>query len=214
VFRKDKDASSTATAVDEAAVLDNLRKIIDPDLHRDIVSLGMIKDLTINPGDGGARVSFTFELTTPACPVRDQFKKQAEAATLDIPGVAMVDVKMSANVRASGPASGAGQIQLPGVKNVIAVGSGKGGVGKSTSAAAFALIASQQGKRVLVIDTDPQSALSRQLGLETRSVDVNLVDTPGHADFIAEGRARPADPRRRRPRHLWRRGRPADRHAS
>ena len=105
MFRRDKGAESTALAVDESAVLDNLRKIIDPDLHRDIVSLGMIKDLAINPGEGGARVSFTFELTTPACPVRDQFKKQAEAATLDVPGVAAVDVKMSANVRSSGPAA-------------------------------------------------------------------------------------------------------------
>ncbi len=154
LFRKEKVESAAPVGVSEGAVLDNLRKIIDPDLHRDIVSLGMIKDLAINPGDGGARVSFTFELTTPACPVRDQFKKQAEAATLDVPGVSAVDVKMSANVRSSGPASGAGQIQLPGVKNIIAVGSGKGGVGKSTVAANLAAALARSGAKVGLLDAD------------------------------------------------------------
>ncbi len=101
--------------VTKEAVMDALRTIIDPDLHRDIVSLGMIKDLEIRPESDGARVAFTFELTTPACPVRDQFKSQAEAAVMNVPGVTKVDVTMSANVRQSGAGS-AGQIQLPGVK--------------------------------------------------------------------------------------------------
>ncbi|HEX6507592.1 MAG TPA: Mrp/NBP35 family ATP-binding protein, partial [Chloroflexota bacterium] len=109
---------------------------------------------TIDPGERGSNVSFTFELTTPACPVRDQFKRQAEEAVLRVPGVGAVDVKMSANVRSSGPASGSGQIQLPRVKNIIAVGSGKGGVGKSTVAANLATALAQSGAKVGLLDAD------------------------------------------------------------
>lgn len=183
MFRKDRGVQSTAVAVDEGAVLANLRKIIDPDLHRDIVSLGMIKDLAINPGDGGARVSFTFELTTPACPVRDQFKQQAEAATLDVPGVATVEVKMSANVRSSGPAGSAGQIQLPGVKNVIAVGSGKGGVGKSTVAANLAVALAQSGARVGLLDADmygPSVPALMGIRAQPRVDDKTLIPNEAH----------------------------------
>src|SRR5579884_3101224 len=100
----------TAPAVTKEAVMDALRQIIDPDLHRDIVSLGMIKQLEIRPSENGSHVSFTFELTTPACPVRDRFKSQAEEVVSAIPGVTGVDVTMSANVRSSAPHSTAGQI--------------------------------------------------------------------------------------------------------
>ncbi len=81
--------------IDSAAVLDALKVVRDPDLNRDIVSLGFIKDLKI---DGG-RVAFTIELTTPACPVKDQMREQATAAVRALPGVAQVDVQMSARVR-------------------------------------------------------------------------------------------------------------------
>ena len=81
--------------VEQSAVLDALKVVQDPDLHRDIVSLGFIKDLKI---DGG-RVAFTIELTTPACPVKDQMRDQARAAVLRVPGVSAVDVQMSARVR-------------------------------------------------------------------------------------------------------------------
>lgn len=142
------------TEVTKEAVMDALRQIIDPDLHRDIVSLGMIKGLEIAAEDDGAHVSFTFELTTPACPVRDQFKSQAETAVRNVPGVASVDVTMTANVRQSGPAGGSGQIQLPNVRNIIAVGSGKGGVGKSTVAANLAAALAVSGARVGLLDAD------------------------------------------------------------
>src|SRR4030095_16667620 len=81
--------------VEQTAVLDALRVVKDPDLHRDIVSLGFVKDVRI---DGG-NVRFTVELTTPACPVKDQLRDQARAAVLQIAGVTSVDVQMSAAVR-------------------------------------------------------------------------------------------------------------------
>ncbi|GAC1474500.1 MAG: iron-sulfur cluster carrier protein ApbC [Chloroflexota bacterium] len=153
LFKKDR-AGSTPTAVTHEAVLDSLRQIIDPDLHRDIVSLGMIKDLKIRDEDRGAHVGFTFELTTPACPVREQFKSSAESAVMAVPGVASVDVSMSANVRQSAPPTSGQQIQLATVKNVIAVGSGKGGVGKSTVAANLATALARTGARVGLLDAD------------------------------------------------------------
>jgi len=136
-------------AVEQAVVLDALRAVKDPDLHRDIVSLGFIKNLRV---DGG-RVAFTIELTTPACPVKDQMRDQARAAVMQIAGVSAVDVQMSANVRvAAGPDST--RALLPGVKNVIAVGAGKGGVGKTTVAVNLAIALAKCGSRVGMVDGD------------------------------------------------------------
>jgi ATP-binding protein involved in chromosome partitioning len=149
LFNKDD-----TTSVTKEMVMDALRQIIDPDLHRDIVSLGMIKQLEIKNTGGGAAVSFTFELTTPACPVRDRFKSQAEQVVSAIPGVSSVDVTMSANVRSSSPTSKQGQLELPNVKNIIAVGSGKGGVGKSTVAANLATALAASGASVGLLDAD------------------------------------------------------------
>src|SRR5450432_3265391 len=114
-------------AIDETRVLNALAVVKDPDLGRDIVSLGFIKDLKIT----GDRVSFTIELTTPACPVKDQMRDQARAAVQQVPGVSAVEVAMSARVREAVSADGTRQL-VKGVKNVIAVGAGKGGVGKTT----------------------------------------------------------------------------------
>jgi len=150
LFKREK----TESTVTKEAVMDALRQIIDPDLHRDIVSLGMIKQLEIAPKNGGSQVSFTFELTTPACPVRDQFKSKAEEVVNAIPGVSRVNVNMSANVRQSAPTSSKAQIELPNVKNVIAVASGKGGVGKSTVAANLAVALAQTGAKVGLMDAD------------------------------------------------------------
>src|SRR5215813_5943057 len=116
-------------ALEPSAVLDALKVVRDPDLNRDIVSLGFIKDLKI---DGG-RVGFTIELTTPACPVKDLMRDQAKAAVSAVPGVSAVDVAMSAQVRAVTRPE-AGRQPVDGVKNIIAVGAGKGGVGKTTVA--------------------------------------------------------------------------------
>src|SRR5438105_560906 len=103
-------------------VLEALGGIKDPDLGRDVVSLGMIKELEVSPE---GKVSFTFELTTPACPVRDRFKSQAEDAVGGIAGVTGVEVRMTANVRPAFLRPKPSEI-LPGVKQTIAVAPGKG----------------------------------------------------------------------------------------
>jgi ATP-binding protein involved in chromosome partitioning len=136
--------------VDQARVLEALKAVRDPDLNRDIVSLGFVKALRIE--DDG-RVAFTIELTTPACPVKDQMRDQARAAVMQIAGVQSVDVTMSARVREAVGADGPRQ-SLAGVKNVIAVGAGKGGVGKTTVAVNLAIALAKCGSRVGLIDAD------------------------------------------------------------
>jgi ATP-binding protein involved in chromosome partitioning len=136
-------------APSEQQVLDALATIVDPDLGRDVVSLGMIKDLRIS--DAG-EVAFTFELTTPACPVRDRFKTQAEESVGTLAGVSGVAVKMTANVR-PGFMRQATEM-LPGVKQTIAVASGKGGVGKSTVAVNLAAALHRSGAKVGLLDAD------------------------------------------------------------
>src|SRR4029077_5303255 len=110
----------------------------------------MIKELEVSPQ---GRVSFTFELTTPACPVRDRFKSQAEDAVHEIPGVTGVDVRMTANVRQAFMRPKPSEI-LPGVKQTIAIASGKGGVGKSTVAVNIAAALSKSGAAVGLLDAD------------------------------------------------------------
>jgi ATP-binding protein involved in chromosome partitioning len=135
--------------LDRETVLTALRVVVDPDLRKDIVTLGFVKDLAI---DGG-KVTFTIELTTPACPVKDQLREQALAAVRALPGVSDVGVQMTANVRSvSMPETG--RTPLPGVKNIIAVGAGKGGVGKTTVAVNLALALAKCGGRVGVLDGD------------------------------------------------------------
>jgi ATP-binding protein involved in chromosome partitioning len=138
-----------AVSVERDAVLQSLRVVIDPDLRRDIVSLGFIKDLSIS----GGHVSFAIELTTPACPVKDQMREQAAAAVRAVAGVSDVDVRMTANVR-SVSAPELGRPQWPGVKNIIAVGAGKGGVGKTTMSVNLALALARCGGRVGILDGD------------------------------------------------------------
>jgi ATP-binding protein involved in chromosome partitioning len=150
--------------VTEPAVLGALKDVKDPDLHQDIVTLGFIKNLKI---DGG-RVSFTIELTTPACPVKEQMREQAHAAVVAVPGVTSVNVEMSASVRAvMGPE--AGRAPVDGVKNVIAVGAGKGGVGKTTVAVNLAIALAKCGGRVGMIDGDIYGPnVPMMLGIKTQ----------------------------------------------
>jgi len=128
------------------AVLNRLRSVKDPELHKDVVSLNMIREVRVT----GGRVHVHLELTTPACPLREQLERDVKAAVGGLPGVTDVELEMSAQVRSSRP----GSAQLPGIKNVIAVGAGKGGVGKSTAAVLLASGLRRSGAAVGLLDAD------------------------------------------------------------
>jgi ATP-binding protein involved in chromosome partitioning len=134
-------------SVTKEQVLSALRNVQDPDLHKDIVTLGFVKDVEVKGGE----VDFTIELTTPACPVKDQLKSQAESLVGALPGVTAARAKMTANVSTRG---GFGRQQVPGVRNIVAVGAGKGGVGKSTTAVNVAVALARMGARVGLLDGD------------------------------------------------------------
>jgi ATP-binding protein involved in chromosome partitioning len=132
----------------EAGVLDALRVIQDPDLHKDIVALGFVKNVRI----ADTRVALTIELTTPACPVKDMMRDQARAALMAL-GASEVDVEMTAQVRGAGRPE-QGQVPVEGIKNIITVGAGKGGVGKTTVAVNLAVVLARLGSRVGLLDAD------------------------------------------------------------
>lgn len=142
------DSQTNMNQISEQAILEKLKNIVDPDLHKDIVSLGFVKDMKIDGGD----VSFRIVLTTPACPIKEAFETEAKQLVSKIEGVKSVRVVMDAEVpKGRGIA---GNMALPNVKNIIAVSSGKGGVGKSTVAVNLAVSLALDGAKVGLMDAD------------------------------------------------------------
>jgi ATP-binding protein involved in chromosome partitioning len=136
--------------VTQAAVLSALARVQDPDLKRDLVALGMIRDLIVDAREGS--VKFRVVLTTPACPVKAKLEAECREVVSSVPGVKKVDVKMDAEVRRAAGAPTGNAIN--GVAHIIAVSSGKGGVGKSTVAVNLATALAMEGARVGLMDAD------------------------------------------------------------
>ncbi|OGO41226.1 MAG: chromosome partitioning protein [Chloroflexi bacterium RBG_16_58_14] len=137
----------TAQTITQQAVMAALSKVQEPELHRDLVTLNMIRNLEIQ----GSKVHFTILLTTPACPLRSQIEREARQAVAALPGVDAVEIEMDANVPSDGRPRGL--LELP-IRNAIAIASGKGGVGKSTVAVNTAVVLAQSGANVGLLDAD------------------------------------------------------------
>jgi ATP-binding protein involved in chromosome partitioning len=165
----------SSSSIAERDVMAAMATVMDPDLGVDVVKAGMVKGLRI----AGSEVALTIELTTPACPVKDKIKGEAEAALQRLAGVTKVTVEMTSKVRAA-PMGGSKDGLLPGVKNVLLVGAGKGGVGKSTVALNIACALQRHGATVGLLDADfygPSVPVMTGINRKPISKDGKLLET-------------------------------------
>ncbi len=168
-------------AITNDLILEALGRVNDPELRQDLVTLGMVRHVAVE----GDKVHLTIELTTPACPLKDAIRREVERELTRLDGVRHVDIKWSATGASSAAAAHAGprpqerghwpgtsvpdSVPLPGVRNSIAIGAGKGGVGKSTIAVLAAFGLRCQGAKVGLLDADVYGpSIPKMLGIEGR----------------------------------------------
>ncbi len=146
-------------AVTEDLVMEALGRVQDPELGKDLVTLGMVKHVVVD----GPRVRVGIELTTPACPLKEVIGRDIEREVKRLDGIRQVEIDWTAKVRSAAVS----HPQLPGVKNIIAIGAGKGGVGKSTVAVLAAVGLHREGAKVGLLDADVYGpSIPKMLGVE------------------------------------------------